>query len=153
MAAAVLVPVGACAVTLALLVAYVKSGSAGAPPAEITVTRARIVQPLAARDTVAYLDLRNTGGTDATLVSVEAPVLGTTTMLARDVVVDGAGRMKAVPALKVPAGSDVKMSPAVADVMVQDPPELKLGEKVEFLLRFRDGTTVTALAVVVLPGS
>jgi copper(I)-binding protein len=151
-AAAVLVPVAACAVTLALLTAYVTSGAAGTPPAEITVTRARLVQPLPDRDTVAYIDLRNTGGTDATLVSADAPLLGSPTMLARDVETDGAGRMEAVSALKVPAGGELRMSPEVGDVMVEDPPELKLGERVEFVLRFGDGSTAVAVAVVVRAG-
>ncbi|MEV6399560.1 copper chaperone PCu(A)C [Streptomyces sp. NPDC051907] len=153
-AAAILVPAGACAVTLALLFAYVRSGAAGAPPAEVTVTRARVVQPLEARDTVAYLDLRNTGGTDATLTSVSSPGLGgSTMMLSRDVETDGAGRMKAIPSLTIPAGSDVKMSPSVADVMIEDPPRWRLGEKVEFVLRFLDGTTLTTTAEVVLPSA
>lgn len=152
MAAAVLVPVGACVVTLALLVANVASGAAGAAPAEITVTRARLVQPIADRDTVAYIDLRNTGGSDAMLVSVTAPLLGSPTMLARDVESGGAGRMEEVPELRIPAGGEVKMSPAVGDVMVESPPPLELGERVEFVLRFKDGTTVRTQAVVVRTG-
>lgn len=150
--AAVMVPVAACAVTLALLTAYVASGAAGAPPAEITVTRARLIQPLKARDTVAYIDLRNTGGQDATLVTVTAPVLGVPTMLARDVESDGAGRMEELSGLKVPAGGEVRMSPGTGDVMVESPPPLELGERVEFVLRFSDGTTVRTQAVVVGPG-
>lgn len=150
--AAILVPVAACAVTLALLTAYVSSGAAGEPPARITVTRARVVQPLAGRDTVAYFDLRNTGGTDASLVSVEAPFLGSPAMLARDVESDGAGRMEALRELKVPAGGEVRMSPSVGDVMVENPPALRLGERVDFVLRFRDGGEVRAVAVVVRAG-
>ncbi|TQK45603.1 hypothetical protein FBY35_7190 [Streptomyces sp. SLBN-118] len=151
-AAAILVPVAACAVTLALLTAYVSSGEAGTPPARITITRARVVQPLPGRDTVAYFDLRNSGGADAALVSVEAPLLGSPTMLARDVESDGAGRMEKLPELKVPAGGEVRMSPSVGDVMVEDPPPLRLGERVDFVLRFRDGGELRAVAVVVRAG-
>jgi copper(I)-binding protein len=152
-ATAALVPVGACAVTLGLLVGYVKSGVAGVPPAEVSVTRARIFPPIGDRDTVAFLDLRNTGGRDATLVSVDSPLYGTSTMLARDVERGGAGRMEVVDTVKVPAGASVSMSPSIVDVMIQDPPPLELGEKVEFVLRFEDGSRVTATAEAVRRGT
>ncbi|MDH2388351.1 copper chaperone PCu(A)C [Streptomyces sp. HNM0663] len=153
LAGAVGVPVGTCAVTLGLLTAYTSTGAAGQPPAEISVVRARVVQPIDSRDTIAYIDLRNTGGTDATLVSVEAPLTGTANLLSRDVIANDQGLMKAVPALRIPADEEKKARPSIADVMIEDPPSLTLGETVEFLLRFRDGSTVSARAVVVLPGS
>ncbi|WP_267246310.1 copper chaperone PCu(A)C [Streptomyces sp. PR69] len=153
LAGAVGVPVGTCVVTLGLLTAYTSTGAAGQPPAEISVVRARVVQPIDSQDTIAYIDLRNTGGTDATLESVEAPLTGTASLLSRDVITNDQGLMKAVPALRIPAGEETRTRPSVADVMIEDPPALALGETVEFLLRFRDGSTVSARAVVVLPGS
>ncbi|MEV4442675.1 copper chaperone PCu(A)C [Streptomyces sp. NPDC049577] len=150
-ARAALVPVAACAVALAGLTAWTASGGAGRP-AHVTVEDARVLLPFGTDDTAAMLRLRNTGDTDDELVAVEAPTAGGA-MLSRTVVANGAGSMRMIPSVSVPAHGVLAMSPHELDVMVSAPPRLNPGDRLPLVLRFRHTGTVRAEAVVVRPGT
>ncbi|SFF59786.1 hypothetical protein SAMN05216251_120143 [Actinacidiphila alni] len=143
-----LVPVAAVAVTLFGLLLYASSGAAGTPPARITVSGGRILAPTNPEHTAAFFTLRNTGGTDDTLVSVGSPQLGPV-MIARTAVADGAGRMVRSAGIPVPAGGTYAMTPSGGDLMLPAASWLTPGRTVDFDLRFAGGGTVRARAVVV----
>ncbi len=150
-ARAALVPVAASAVALGGLTAWTASGAAGRP-ASVTVEDARVLVPFGTDDTAAMLRLRNTGDTDDELVAVDVPSAGGA-MLSRTVVKNGAGTMRMVPSATVPAHGTLEMSPHGLDIMVYRPPELRPGDRLPYVLRFRRSGTVRGEAVVVRPGS
>ncbi|MCX5384673.1 copper chaperone PCu(A)C [Streptomyces sp. NBC_00083] len=145
---AALVPVVTCVTALLLLTAYTSTGAAGDAPARISVSNARIFVPPNSENTAAFFDISNTGATGDVLTSVSSPRLGGV-MLGRRVTKDGAGHMEPLDSLPIPARGRVQMTPYGVDVMVEDPPELKAGDKVRFDLRFRDSGQVTVEAVTV----
>ncbi|SPE48281.1 hypothetical protein SNS2_0366 [Streptomyces netropsis] len=148
-----LVPVVACAVTLGGLVAWTASGEAGRP-AGVTVEEGRMLLPFGTDDSAAFFRVRNTGDKDDELIGVEAPTAGGRAMLSRTVVKNGAGSMGMVDSATVPARGTLEMSPHDLDVMVSAPPRgLRVGDRVPFVLRFRESGTVRAEAVVVRPGT
>ncbi|MFF8812607.1 copper chaperone PCu(A)C [Streptomyces pactum] len=149
-ARAALVPVAASALTLAGLSAWAGSGAAGSP-SEPVVTRARVLLPANPDTTAAFFDIRNQGGADDELVEVSSPAAGRA-MLSRVEVRDGAGTMRMVPSVRLPAGGTLRMSTAGVDVMVDDPPSVRVGDRMPFVLRFRDAGPVRVEAVVVRPG-
>ncbi|MFJ4682717.1 copper chaperone PCu(A)C [Streptomyces sp. NPDC088789] len=144
------VPVVTCVTALMLLMAYTATGAAGEPPARISVSNARIFVSSNSVNTAAFFDITNTGPTGDVLKSVSSAELGST-MLGRRVTEDGAGRMEALPSLTIPARSRVTMSPYGVDVMVLDPPKLKVGDVVRFDLWFLGSGRVSVDAVVVPP--
>jgi copper(I)-binding protein len=149
---AALVPVVTCVTALMLLTAYTTTGAAGEPPARIRVSNARIFVPPNSENTAAFFDISNTGAADDVLTSVSSPKLGVT-MLGQRVTKDGAGRMEPLDSLKIPARSRVNMTPYGVDVMVLDPPKLKVGDKVRFDLWFRNSGQAAVEAVTVPPQS
>ncbi|MDJ0369866.1 copper chaperone PCu(A)C [Streptomyces sp. H10-C2] len=149
---AALVPVAACAAALVLLTAYTATGSAGEAPARISVSDARVFRPTNAEATAALFTIRNSGGTADLLLSLDSPLLGDA-MLARTVVRDGGGRMTPAGPVAVPARGAVTMDPAGLDAMILRPPQLRLGQRVPFVLRFRDSGEIRVEAVVVRPGA
>ncbi|MFH8367181.1 copper chaperone PCu(A)C [Streptomyces sp. NPDC018031] len=149
-ARAALVPVAAGALTLAGLVLWTASGAAGSP-ADPVVTRARVLLPANPDTTAAFFDVRNRGGADDVLLEVTSPDTGRT-MLSRVEVRDGAGTMRMVPSVSLPAGATLRMSTAGVDVMIDDPPAVRVGDRVPFVLRFRDSGRVRVDALVVRAG-
>lgn len=149
---AALVPVVTCATALMLLTAYTTTGAAGDPPARISVGNARIFVPPNSENTAAFFDISNTGTAGDVLTSVSSTELGVT-MLGQRVTKDGAGRMEPLDSLTIPARSRVNMTPYGVDVMVLDPPKLKVGDTVRFDLWFRNSGQVTVEAVTVPPQS
>lgn len=149
-ARAALVPVAASVLTLAGLSVWTAMGAAGSP-AEPVVTRARVLLPTNPDATAAFFDIRNRGGADDELLKVTSPATGRT-MLSRVVVRNGAGTMRMLPSVPLPAGETLRMSTANVDVMVDDPPSVREGDKMPFVLHFRDSGRVPVDAVVVHPG-
>jgi len=143
-----LVPVTAVATALFALVLYASSGAAGAPPARIEVSGGRVLVPSNPETTSAYFDLRNTGASADTLVSVTSPRLRRVT-IARTVVAGGAGRMEPVDGLYLPPGGRFGMTASTTDLMVTADPALTAGRTVDFDLHFAGSGTVRARAVVV----
>ncbi|WKX73515.1 copper chaperone PCu(A)C [Streptomyces sp. XD-27] len=147
---AALAPVAASVLALAGLTAWAATGAAGSP-AQPSVIAARMLVPTNPDVTAAFFDLRNDGGVDDELVRVTSPETGRA-MLSRTVVRKGAGAMRMVPSVALPAGGTVRMSASGVDVMVEDPPRLRVGERVPFVLHFRDSGQVRVEAVVIRPG-
>ncbi|WP_327287910.1 copper chaperone PCu(A)C [Streptomyces sp. NBC_01198] len=145
-------PLGACLIVLLGLTAYTAAGAAGAPPARISVTGARVVVPSNPDATAAFFVIRNTGRSPDTLVSVSSPQLRRA-VLSRTVVAEGAGHMEPAPGVVVPAGGTVSLIPGGVDVMVPDPPALRVGQQIALDLRFAASGMVRVLAMVVRPGS
>ncbi|MFI6350404.1 copper chaperone PCu(A)C [Streptomyces sp. NPDC050560] len=148
----VVAPVAVFAVAVLALLLYTATGAAGAPPARIEVTRARVLLPSNTQSTAALFDIRNTGESADTLLAVESPRLGTG-MLAHTVVAEGAGHMRPVAGVRVPPGATVSLAPHGVDAMLPVPDRrLVPGEHVELTLRFAGSGTVRVRAVVVPPG-
>lgn len=150
--AAVLAPVLACALTLGALTAWTASGAAGSP-AEPTLVDARIMLPSNPEATAALFNLTNEGGADDALVRVSTPAKAGRVMLSRSVHENGVGTMQMVSSVGLPAGGSLEMSATGLDVMVEDPPPMRLGERVPFVLHFRDSPPLRVNALVVRPGS
>lgn len=149
---AVLAPVLACVVTLGALTAWTASGAAGSP-AKPTLVDARIMLPSNPEATAALFNLTNEGGADDQLVRVSTPAKAGRVMLSRSVDKNGVGTMEMVASVRLSAGGSVEMSAAGLDVMVEDPPKMRLGERVPFVLHFRDSDPLRVNALVVRPGS
>ncbi|WFB10842.1 copper chaperone PCu(A)C [Streptomyces sp. LX-29] len=146
-----LVPVGAGVLSLVLLSGYTATGAAGEPPARIEVVDARVDWPGHREATAAFFDIRNTGGSDDTLESVDSPALGITVLGRRS----GAGRdarMRPTGPVEVPAQGRLRMTRDTLDVMILDPPALKPGQRVPFTLWFRDSGPIRVTAVTAGPG-
>ncbi|GHF38186.1 membrane protein [Streptomyces mashuensis] len=148
---AALVPVTAGAVALAGLTAWTASGAAGRP-AHVRVDNGRMLLPFGVDDTAATFRLRNDGDADDELLGVDVPSAGGA-MLSRTVVANGAGSMRMVHSATVPAHGTLEMSPHGLDVMVYRPPDVRVGDRVPVVLRFRESGTVRVEAVVVRPGT
>ncbi|MEU7042243.1 copper chaperone PCu(A)C [Streptomyces varsoviensis] len=148
---AALVPVAAFVVALGGLGAWAASGAAGSP-AELEVTGGRMLLPFDGGETAAFFQVRNTGGADDELLRVEVPS-AREAMLSRNVERDGAGTMEMLGSMPVPAGGELAMSHRGMDIMVQGPPKARVGDRVPFVLHFRESGAVEAVAEVVRPGS
>ncbi|MEU4212570.1 copper chaperone PCu(A)C [Streptomyces sp. NPDC026206] len=148
---AALVPLVACAVALGGLTAWTASGAAGRPAA-VTVEDARVLVPFGIENTAAMFRLRNAGDADDELIGVDVPSAGGA-MLSRTVVKNGAGSMRMVPSATVPARGTLKMTPHGLDIMVYRPPQVRVGDRLPFVLRFRESGTIRAEATVVRAGS
>ncbi|MFI5674312.1 copper chaperone PCu(A)C [Streptomyces cellulosae] len=146
---AVAPPLGASLGALALLVAYTATGAAGDPPPAIRVVDARIVAATSGSGSAsAYFEIRNTGPSKDTLLYADSPALGIS-MLRRTVPRKGTERTDRVRAVDVPAGGTVRMTPGALEVAILDPPVLKAGQKVPYLLWFRRSGKVVVRATVV----
>ncbi|MFE4818442.1 copper chaperone PCu(A)C [Streptomyces sp. NPDC056704] len=145
---AVAPPLGASCGALALLVTYTAPGAAGDPPPRITVVDARIMAaPAGSGSTAAYFEIRNTGRSKDTLLFADSPELGVS-ILRRTARRTGTGRTDPVWAVDVPAGGTVRMAPGGLGVVILDPPVLRAGQKVTYLLWFLQSGKVAVRASV-----
>jgi copper(I)-binding protein len=148
-----------CAVLLTgLLSAWVATGGAG------TLTRVRIqvieaTVPMraftpradaATRVAHAFLTIRNLSGSPDALVAVRSPD-------ARHVVLTRRGLpgepSSVVPALAIPGGATIALTPFGDDVVLQDPALYESAKEVQLTLVFRRAGTVTIEAAVTAPGT
>ena len=103
--------------------------------------------------TAAFFDLRNTGGAEDELLRVTTP-LADSAMLSRRIVRRGAGSMRMVSSARVPARTTLRMSAEELDVMLRPAPgRLRAGDRVPFVLHFRESGRVRVEAVAVRPGT
>ncbi|WP_409234244.1 copper chaperone PCu(A)C [Streptomyces sp. PA5.6] len=144
-------PVAACAVALGLLTVWTGTGAAGSP-ARVEVADGTVFLPYGnTRESAAFFRITNSGGSDDRLTSVTSPALDDV-MLGRYAPTGrGAAGMRMVDSAAVPAGEGLTMSPYGLDVMVRLREPLVLGERIPFVLTFREGGTVRAEAVVIRP--
>lgn len=149
---AALAPVAAGLLTLACLSLWAGTGRAGTPAA-IEAGEGRVFLPvLDTQDTTGvFFDLVNTGGSDDQLLEVRTE-RGRTMFSDREPTT-GAGRMVMIPRVTVPAGATLEMSPFTPNVMLSPDRALSEGERIDFVLRFRQAGEIPVTAVVVPPGS
>jgi hypothetical protein len=104
--------------------------------------------PTGASMMAAYLEIENPTGRDIALVSVDSPTFAHV-MLHRSVTVDGVARMLHQDSITVPAHSAVALEPGSYHLMMPAPPtHLVAGDKVQFVLHFADGSSLTVTAEV-----
>jgi hypothetical protein len=104
--------------------------------------------PTGASMMAAYLEIENPTGRDIALVSVDSPTFAHV-MLHRSVTVDGVARMLHKDSITVPAHSAVALEPGSYHLMMPAPPtHLVAGDKVQFVLHFADGSSLTVTAEV-----
>ncbi len=96
--------------------------------------------------------VRNTGGADDELLRVEVPS-AREAMLSRNVERKGAGTMEMLDSMPVPAGGELAMSHSGLDIMVRGLPKTRVGDRVPFVLHFRESGAVRSVAEVVRAGS
>ncbi|MEU8824725.1 copper chaperone PCu(A)C [Streptomyces sp. NPDC048636] len=143
-----LVPVGACALALLLLTAYTATGAAGESAPRIQVGAARVLQPSGAAEPADVLfEVRNTGGTDDTLLYADFPELGIS--MVREPRRKRPGSTPPAKTVTVRAHSTVRMTEDTFHLMVLEPPVLKPGRKIAFDLWFTGSGRVAAEAEVV----
>jgi len=99
--------------------------------------------PTGASMMAAYLEIENPTGRDIALVSVDSPTFAHV-MLHRSVTVDGVARMLHKDSITVPAHSAVALEPGSYHLMMH----LVAGDKVQFVLHFADGSSLTVTAEV-----
>lgn len=97
----------------------------------------------------AYLTLKSAAET--TLVKAESPVAGSVEIHSMTMN-DGVMKMRMLDALPLPAGKTVKLEPGGFHLMLFDLKQpLKAGEKVEFVLHFKDATGKTSTMKLTAP--
>jgi copper(I)-binding protein len=105
------------------------------------------------RESAAFFRIVNTGGSHDRLTGVTSTA-ASGVMLGRNTRTDGnAATMRGVGSVTVPAGGTLEMSPRGLDVMLTLREPVRVGDRVPFVLRFRDGGRIRASAVVVRPGT
>ncbi|MCP9958546.1 MULTISPECIES: copper chaperone PCu(A)C [Streptomyces] len=139
----------ASALALGGLTAWTAAGAAGSP-ARPEVTRARLLQPFAGRESTAVVfTVVNSGGSDDRLTSVTSPAI-TGAMLSQDADAGAsAARMRMLRSVRVPARGVLEMTPYGTDVMVELREPVRLGQRVPFTLHFEWSRPVTVEALVV----
>ncbi|WP_103503448.1 MULTISPECIES: copper chaperone PCu(A)C [unclassified Streptomyces] len=145
-------PLAAGLLTLACLTAWAAAGKAGSP-AEVTVGQGTVFLPVLDTQptTGVFFDIGNTGGSDDELLAVRTEC--GEAMFADRELTRGAGRMIMIPRITVAAGTTLEMSPFTPNVMLSVNRPLTNGERVDFVLTFRQAGEVPATAVVVPPSS
>ncbi|WP_455234786.1 copper chaperone PCu(A)C [Thiogranum longum] len=104
--------------------------------------------PPSARMLAAYMTLRNTGAEEQVLIAVESPAF-THVMLHRSEVVDGVARMTHQDRVVIPAHGSVALEPGGLHLMMPaSQARLTAGERIEFILKFADGSSIRAQADV-----
>ncbi|WP_406102745.1 copper chaperone PCu(A)C [Streptomyces sp. NBC_01003] len=148
-----LAPLAACGVALGGLTAWVRAGNAGSPP-HIAVTPGRVLMPYGeSRDTAAYFELSNSGGSSDQLVAVTSrSAVGEVSLSRHRMAGRGAAYRGPLASVEVPAGGDLAMGPSGVGVTLRAGAGWRAGDVVPFTLRFRLSGPVETVAVVVRPG-
>ncbi|MFE2109470.1 copper chaperone PCu(A)C [Kitasatospora sp. NPDC059463] len=145
-------PVAAAAVALALLSGWTAVGGAGtARPVEVGPGWLLLPTAGGVPATAAFFTVRNPGDIPDELTGADWEFGGRVT-LKRHLHQGAAGRWEPVEALPVPERGELAMSPEDADLMIINPPPLKVGQWVEFTLSFRNSPQLRVKAEVLPPG-
>ncbi|MFF8261566.1 copper chaperone PCu(A)C [Streptomyces virginiae] len=151
---ATLVPVMACLTMLVGLTAWTKAGAAGSP-ARIDVGVGRVLLPAAGKErTTAFFRIANTGDSDDQLVGVTSPVADEITLNRHERVGEGGEGGEAtrtVSSANIPAGDFLVMTPTTLDLTIKVKTRRQVGDALPFVLHFRRGGPVDAVAFVVRP--
>ncbi|WP_328958378.1 copper chaperone PCu(A)C [Kitasatospora purpeofusca] len=145
-------PIGAAAVALALLSGWTAVGGAGtARPVEVGPGWLLLPSAGGVPSTAAFFTVRNPGDIPDQLTGASWEFGGKVT-LKRHLHQGAAGSWAPVTALEVPERGELAMSPEDADLMIINPPALKVGQWVEFTLTFRNSPDLRVKAEVRPPG-
>ena len=107
---------------------------------------------MAGHEGVVYLTITNAGPDDS-LTSVSTPV-ATTADVHRTINDNGVMKMRSVPALPIPAGKSVTLSPDGYHIMLMDLKQpLKQGDSFPITLTFAKAGQITATAIVEKAGA
>lgn len=150
-----LAPLIAAAVVLALLAGWVATGGFGTIARErITVLDAAVAMPSTPGLAAAYLTISDSGAHADELVSVATPD-ARQSMLMGDSQASGAGVMRQLTGIAIPAHSTVTLGPYTTDIQLTGfgAAKLKLGGTIPLTLTFRDLGPVTVQARIVAPGT
>ena len=148
-----------CALVLTgVLSGWVASGGAGTlTPVRLEITLAAVPMPAFTAQAAAvagparlYLAIRNLGGTSDELIAVRAPVARQAVLTERD---GPGGTPVTVPALTVPAGGTLTLSPLGSDIVIEHPAAFESSRQVQLTLVFRRAGTITIGAPVTAPGT
>ncbi|MFD7628717.1 copper chaperone PCu(A)C [Streptomyces sp. NPDC059851] len=152
-ARAALAPAVACLAALVGLTAWTTAGAAGSPP-RIEVGLGHVFLPPAEEErTAASFRVTNIGGADDQLVSVTSPAVEEAVLSRHERVGAGAGTLRVVDSVDIPAGGSVDMTPSTLDVTVKVRARWQGGEAIPFVLHFRRSGPVDVVAFVVRPDS
>lgn len=89
-----------------------------------------------------YVSIHNPCKTALEITGVSSPVWQDISLHSTRVV-NGVSKMRALPVLKIAAGSKVQMAPGGSHIMLMDPKrKLKVGESVELTFKLRDGRAI-----------
>ncbi|HEX8988559.1 MAG TPA: copper chaperone PCu(A)C [Rhodocyclaceae bacterium] len=136
------------ALSMALSAAAFAAGSADSVQVLNPYVRAT---PPGAKATGAFMTLKNDGAADAKLVKAESAA-AKLVQLHSHVDVGGVMQMREVPAIDVKAKGETQLKPGSFHIMLIDPAaQLKPGDKVNFTLRFADGSSKQIEAPVKMP--
>ncbi|MFE7563280.1 copper chaperone PCu(A)C [Kitasatospora sp. NPDC057500] len=145
-------PVAAAGVALALLSGWTAVGGAGtARPVEVEPGWLLLPTASGAPVTAAFFTVRNPGDIPDELTSAGWEFGGKVT-LKRHLHQGASGRWAPAASLPVPERGALVMSPEDSDLMITNPPPLKVGQWVEFTLGFRNSPPVRVRAEVLPPG-
>ncbi|MFG3052422.1 copper chaperone PCu(A)C [Kitasatospora sp. NPDC048239] len=147
-------PVAAAAVALGLLSGWTAVGGAGRQrPVEVAAPGWVLLPTTGASTaTAAFFTVRNPGDVPDELVGASWELGGRIT-LKRHQHQGASGRWEAVAALPVPGRGSLVLSPEDSDLMITNPPALRVGQWVEFTLSFRNSPDIRVKAEVVPPGT
>lgn len=148
-------PLLAAGVVLALLAGWVATGGFGTIARErITVQGAAVVVPSTPGLTAAYLTISDDGAHSDELVSVSTPV-ATQSMLMGESESAGAGVMRQLGGIAVPAHASVTLGPYTEDVQLSgiSASQLTLGRTIPLTLTFRNLGPITVQARVIASGT
>lgn len=150
----VLVPLAACSIALGGLTTWVGTGNAGSP-ARIDVVPGRVSLPFGdGRDTAAYFEVANSGGSADRLTGATSPSARGEITLARHRGTDaGAAYREEISLAAVPAGGAMTMSPHGVSLTLRPKTRWRAGDVVPMTLHFEHGGPIRTFAVVVGPGS
>ncbi|WP_052707059.1 copper chaperone PCu(A)C [Streptomyces rubellomurinus] len=145
---------GAAALALVLLTGWTAVGGAGRPRPVEAAGPGWMLLPTAgaAPATAAFFTVRNPGDVPDELVAADWQ-FGSRITLKRHLHQGAAGRWEPTPALPVPPGGELVLTPEDADLMIADPPPLTAGQWVEFTLTFRHSPPLRVSAQVLPPGA
>jgi copper(I)-binding protein len=137
-------PVIAAGTVLVVLAVWVLLGGFGSVARErIDVLDARMPLPSTPGLTAVYLTIQDSGAQGDELTAASAPGVHET-MLMGDVKLAGAGEMKRIDAISIPANGSVSLGPYTADIALEGVGgSLRVGQTVELTLTFRTLGTVT----------
>jgi copper(I)-binding protein len=151
-------PAACAGVLIGLLSGWVAAGGAGTiRSVRIQVSLAAVpmrgftpAATAAARTAGTYLTIRNLSGAPDQLISVRSPVARRVVLVRR---AGPAVRGTVVPALAIPAGATITLSPFGDDVVLLDPAPFEDDGSVRLTLTFRHAGQVTIDAAVTAPGT